>query len=86
MFNLSATVDVLSMVKCLLDAGASVNTVNAFHQTALHLAVSRNPGGTDITAEVESCLIEAGAKLDAVDLLSRTPLHYVFLSTDDCTQ
>jgi hypothetical protein len=59
----------LTAVECLLEAGANINALNLFDQTALHVAVESS------NLYVVTALLTNGAKTDTFDIYGQTPLH-----------
>ena len=57
-------------MKILIEKGASVNALDYFKKTPLHLAALNNSN-----AEVVKILIEKGASVKALDNCKQTPLH-----------
>jgi len=69
--------EVVPLIRCLVDHGATVNLVDYAGDTPLHLA-SRANG----TAALVTCLVQAKADMNARDCELRTPLHLALLNDE----
>jgi len=71
------------LTSALLSRKANANVADRRGLTALHLAVSKSPTGSDANFEVEDILLRGGASVAAADCSGRTALHYAFMKQQD---